>query len=232
MDPQVWGPKLWRIMFDVAYRTEVKKRQDAQWCLSENAHHVETFFHSLEDFLPCKNCRDSYTTYLKTMPPRVAHNDMVTWIFELRNKVNDKLHVPVPCRISLEMFRKRLKSYSSYTSIPDVLDMLHIFARNHPLHVRTEGKKRVAKKWKTYQSIPHSWGSALGLVPTLIPLSVALLNAKDVPETDIEMHTWIINIAKVTWDCAAQYAPEDLDFAPNAFCARDQYCHAAVSGQK
>lgn len=133
MDPSIWGPPLWTMIFDVCWNLEVKTVNGK--CTSKQRRDVEIFFYSLKHVLPCRYCRDSYKKFLRSLS---SHNRVgppcgrgaLRWAYNLKNLVNRKLHrSDYP---TYEVIRRRMKTYSSCTSVTDVLDILFIFAVNFP----------------------------------------------------------------------------------------------------
>ena len=58
MDPAVWGPPCWRLVFTACFRLPRSR------CLE--------MFEALRHVLPCVHCRKSYRMYLERLPPPVA----------------------------------------------------------------------------------------------------------------------------------------------------------------
>ena len=85
MSPSVWGPIFWNTMHIVTLgysHAPSKEEQDA----------ATQFFQSLAYVIPCPICKEHYATFLKQTPPAVRNrNDLINWLFELHNKVNEQL---------------------------------------------------------------------------------------------------------------------------------------------
>jgi len=60
MNPSVWGPPLWRVMTDVAWKADTDPDPNVQ-------KYAKLFFQSLAFLLPCKYCRRSYQKYLQQL---------------------------------------------------------------------------------------------------------------------------------------------------------------------
>jgi len=90
------------------------------------------FFHALADIYPCGTCRESYGYFSTHDPPENSPN-ILMWVWELKNKVNRKLHRDGSAQsLPLEKFEKRLRIISSFSSVDHVWDLLSIFAQYYP----------------------------------------------------------------------------------------------------
>ncbi len=82
MNTQLWGPPTWRIL------------HGATNVLPHHADLVKAFVTSLGKVLPCKYCRESCCKFISEMPDvchAVADAEYGLWLYELHNKVNNKL---------------------------------------------------------------------------------------------------------------------------------------------
>jgi hypothetical protein len=82
MNTNSWGSRMWSYIHLVAqYYSE--------------GHGVDKdafkFFDILKYVLPCIYCRNSYTEFVKELPPLKSAIDSQWWLYNLHNKVNDKL---------------------------------------------------------------------------------------------------------------------------------------------
>ena len=87
MAPAVWGPLFWSTMHIVSlgYSPTPSKEEQAA---------AIQFYRSLEHVIPCPICREHYSQALKEKPVEevVGSRDaLVTWLFDLHNKVNQQL---------------------------------------------------------------------------------------------------------------------------------------------
>lgn len=90
------------------------------------------FFHALAVIYPCNTCRESYKKYLHQEPPETAMN-LLVWFWELKNKVNNKLHRSGPeLGLPIDKYEKRLLTVTSFSAVDQVWDLLCIFAINYP----------------------------------------------------------------------------------------------------
>jgi hypothetical protein len=85
MDTRFWGPSGWRMLHLIAADPTVPQRRAA----------VKEWFELLEFVLPCKYCRASFHDYMQAQP--LTDEIMETpatfgrWMYEIHNRVNDKL---------------------------------------------------------------------------------------------------------------------------------------------
>ena len=81
MDPNLWGPACWRLMFAATFKLPRAR------CLA--------LFDALRYLLPCVHCRRSYRHYLERFPPELAINASpeaaarFAWV--VKDSVNGKL---------------------------------------------------------------------------------------------------------------------------------------------
>jgi|TARA_B110000967_G_C18843573_1_gene540721 hypothetical protein len=87
MDTRFWGPSGWKILHLVAYgypdKPSLKDKQN-----------YGLFFNSLKYILPCKYCRISLVKYYKQLPVEEnlqSKETLILWIYNIHNKVNNKL---------------------------------------------------------------------------------------------------------------------------------------------
>lgn len=86
MDPLIWGPSTWKVMFAAAFHLPRE-------CLIE-------VLRCLEHLLPCKHCRNSFALYMKHSPPELAitqgsgpssRESAAMYVWYIKDKVNAKL---------------------------------------------------------------------------------------------------------------------------------------------
>lgn len=127
MNTWLWGPPLWRILHSVSFAPDVPRHHET----------VTTFLETFQYVLPCVYCRESYTTFItqlqtshsQSLSETVKDGGLARWMYELHNKVNDKLGV---CRhISFECLVKRHTLRPTMFSPTDVWDVLCMFALNY-----------------------------------------------------------------------------------------------------
>ena len=87
MDTRFWGPDGWRLMHSIVvnYPTNPTKLDKEMYKL---------FFESVEYVLPCIYCRNSFHQYIRELPidSSLENNKKLSkWMYEIHNKVNQKL---------------------------------------------------------------------------------------------------------------------------------------------
>ncbi len=115
MDPNVWGPPLWDMLFTLAFKCDKKCAIDMQ--------HIA---YLLEKIMPCSHCRRSYILYKKQLKPTTVitpehPNSAALWLWSIHDMVNQKLG---KICISFEKLQKR---HAAITSITHDLLIFDIF---------------------------------------------------------------------------------------------------------
>lgn len=113
MITKVWGPPGWlflhSITFGYPYQIDPQNPEHLQ-----KQRDYRDFFTVLGKVFPCKYCRDSYQGFIKEIPiePNLgSREDLTRWLYNVHNKVNQKLDVP-DCNIpSFETVKKRYEEY-------------------------------------------------------------------------------------------------------------------------
>lgn len=118
IDPYVWGPPLWDILFSFAYRVPAGK-----------VSHLLSLLDTLRSLLPCKYCRDSYAAFFARLPPVGLRSgeDVAQWLWTCKDAVNRKLEKPYVAYASV---RLRYTTYQSCTSPQLVAQVLLLLASN------------------------------------------------------------------------------------------------------
>jgi hypothetical protein len=145
MDPFVWGPLAWNLIFDICWRLDTKMKKSPEKKLHDN---VETFFHLLTILLPCQDCCCSYREILKKLPfPNSSSSSYFHWAYHLKDFVNQKLEKKSP---PIEEVYRRMQTISSASSANTIWDLLfmigfHSFSfstsTKNPIQLE-QGKKR------------------------------------------------------------------------------------------
>ncbi len=127
-NPQIFGPKLWRILNDISYKYDNNEKYD----LKES---VEIFFEKLISVFPCKYCRESYGIFYEIEPIQEHIDDktIFVWIYKIHDCVNKKLY---KTGISFEIFERRMNIFTQDSYAEDIWDVL--FLMTYP--TLTEGK--------------------------------------------------------------------------------------------
>ena len=112
MDPSVWGPACWRLMFAATFKLPRAR------CL--------VLFDSLRYLLPCVHCRRSYRLYLQRFPPSLAIDSSspdaaarFAWV--VKDSVNGKLGASA---LPFSVLRARHDVFESSVSRMDASDFL------------------------------------------------------------------------------------------------------------
>lgn len=93
MDTNAWGPGLWKSMFMIAANFPLEIQKDNRLHLSK-VKNYKIFYTNLQHVLPCKFCRISYKVFLRELPLKKflgSRNQIMYWVYLMKNKVNNKL---------------------------------------------------------------------------------------------------------------------------------------------
>lgn len=104
MDPNVengmttntWGPPGWHFLHCVAHGFPFMINDNNPKHFNKRNDYAN-FFYYLGKVLPCKYCRDSYMDFIKEVPidnMLDTRKDLCKWLYDIHNKVNEKLGVP------------------------------------------------------------------------------------------------------------------------------------------
>lgn len=132
MDTRFWGPSGWIFLHQITFAyNPIKQRKVVQQLLE-----------SLPFVLPCKFCRASLTEYMKDLPLESAlhsKEDLTKWMYDIHNKVNDKLRKqgqPIDTDPTFEsvraFYQSSLENGCTKTFFPGWTFLFSI-AENHPL---------------------------------------------------------------------------------------------------
>ncbi len=113
VDPNVWGPALWNILFYVSFRYPNRTEE------------LEQLFRLLEKILPCQECRRSYTTYKKQIPFDGRTTTPAAWLWTIHDMVNQKLG---KICISFDRLELRYELFTTTTSDFELFDTFCIIA--------------------------------------------------------------------------------------------------------
>ena len=84
MDPEIWGPHAWQFLHSITLSYPDNPT------LEDKNNHAQ-FFNSIQNILPCQNCKDHYTQNLHILPIE-QHLDnkesLFRWSVDLHNRVN------------------------------------------------------------------------------------------------------------------------------------------------
>lgn len=137
MDTRFWGPSGWQLYHLIA--ETYPEHPDEQ-----TRQKYELFFVAMKDILPCRFCRESTTKFMDELPlhPALKSKSTLTkWVYDLHNKVNDKLRkqckedprvICPPPDPSFEKVREVYQALLSSTpEVPPGLDFLWCVVYNY-----------------------------------------------------------------------------------------------------
>ena len=113
MMTKVWGPAGWMFLhcvtfgYPYAINPENPDHKDKK-------EHYKNFFNELGHVMPCKYCRESYLDFIKEHPidkHLKTRKQLSKWLYDIHNKVNNKLGVP-DCDIP--SFKEVQDKYETY----------------------------------------------------------------------------------------------------------------------
>ena len=88
IDPALWGKSFWDTLHYAAAGYPASPSDERQKSAT-------MFFSSFADVLPCNECRDHATAYVRAKPPSVTSKDaLLKWTLDFHNAVNVKLGMP------------------------------------------------------------------------------------------------------------------------------------------
>ena len=137
MDTRFWGPSGWRLLHLIAITYEPKNKRAAK-----------EFFSLLPFILPCKFCRASLAEYMEQLPiddALASQTSLSKWLYEIHNKVNEKLRgqgILKEANPSFEavetVYRERIASGCRRTEF-EGWNFLFSIASNHPFSRGAKG---------------------------------------------------------------------------------------------
>ena len=97
---KVWGPPGWLFLHCVSFgyptdpiNFDIEKKQ----VIGTTVQMYRSFFENLGWVFPCVYCRDSYKQFIKDLPLTdqvlSSRDNLVKWLYDIHNKVNNKLKV-------------------------------------------------------------------------------------------------------------------------------------------
>ena len=125
MDPNVWGPPLWDLLFTLAFR-------------SADVKNIAELFRLLEKVIPCQHCRRSYAVMMNQHKLTLitdAQDSAAVWLWTVHDMVNQKLG---KVAINFEVLKKKHKSFLALTSdllVVDLLGMMTFVAKDEYVSV-------------------------------------------------------------------------------------------------
>ena len=124
MDPILWGPIFWSVLFEVGRNVQQNKSIDV--CT------FKEWMHSLNWALPCSECRASFILILRhfSPPPSFNNDQCLLWIWQVRDIVNRKLQRAESQCLTFEQFLIRSKMWDRFASVDTVKTLLRIVIRH------------------------------------------------------------------------------------------------------
>jgi hypothetical protein len=113
MDPAVWGPTCWKLMFAACFRLPTAR--------------TIALLEALRHLLPCIHCRRSYCMYLDAAPPHVAirEQDGIDGVAKFCWSIKDRVNLKVGMRpMAYSTIRAKFTSFGQPFSRMDVVDFL------------------------------------------------------------------------------------------------------------
>lgn len=116
MNPNVWGPACWDLLFYITFHVDLK----------QNISHIQTLFHLLEILLPCSHCRRHYALYKKQVPPTTnikkdQAESAAQWLWIIHDMVNQNLG---KICIDYSSLKKKHSSFTCLVSDLTIFDSL------------------------------------------------------------------------------------------------------------
>lgn len=166
MDPVVWGPLAWNLMFDVARAVDAIRDVSTRKRVKAD---LSMFFESLRYTLPCLYCRQSYRAFCDGARFECKRDaSALRWVWLLHNRVNLKLDKQQFSQCALA---RRATTWSMAASPQNVWDYLFLMALNYP---ETPQAKTYAEKRDGYTAFFLLLPSLLRHVPHLVAVGQAL----------------------------------------------------------
>ena len=79
-----WGPAAWLFLHSVTF-------QYPEDPTDQDKNNYKIFFESLQNILPCPNCREHYQKNIQENPMNLeSRESLIKWVIELHNIVNQK----------------------------------------------------------------------------------------------------------------------------------------------
>ena len=79
-----WGPSAWLFLHSVSF-------QYPENPTDQDKNNYKIFFESLQNILPCPNCREHYQKNIQENPMNLeSRESLIKWVIDLHNLVNQK----------------------------------------------------------------------------------------------------------------------------------------------
>lgn len=113
MMTKIWGPSGWLFLHSITFGYPYTINPT-------NPEHIDkptdyaNFFHYLGKVMPCRYCRESYQDFIREHPiePHLkSRSTLAKWLYDIHNKVNNKLGVP---QCNIPSFDEVFHKYENY----------------------------------------------------------------------------------------------------------------------
>ena len=168
MDTKFWGPSGWQLLHVLA-------EDDV------NVVAVRELFGLLPEILPCRFCRESAAGFLLESP--VPASGLPEWLYELHNKVNEKLRLQVLSGLIKELPPVPAPSYA------DVRERYGLLWKKRPLYPLVGQDMIMAIAWNWTEEKRDVYGRFFELLVLVFPFHRLTLTA--VPEGRKPFLRWV-----------------------------------------
>jgi hypothetical protein len=103
--PEFWGPGTWRLLYSIVFDDENEESTESD---------IICLLISLQKLIPCGDCREHYSLYLKLNPPEESLGNLKIWVNNFHNSVNDRLKKP---RVNIKIIEAQI--YPKITPKPN-----------------------------------------------------------------------------------------------------------------
>lgn len=113
MMTKVWGPAGWLFLHCITFGYPYVINPDNQEHIGKQEDYYN-FFYYLGRVMPCRYCRDSYQDFFRELDISKSLNSrssLTKWLYNIHNKVNDKLGVP---NCDIPSFNDIITKYEQY----------------------------------------------------------------------------------------------------------------------
>lgn len=111
MEPAIWGPKMWDVLFSCAFRLPRERAIE--------------LFGVMKDLIPCPRCRRHYQSHHERVAIGTTQDAPFRWLWTIRDMVNQTLGQRSLAFTQLEL---RHRTLSAPISAFDVLDCMAVMA--------------------------------------------------------------------------------------------------------
>lgn len=188
MDPDVWGPLAWNIMFDLSRAVHVR------YVTPDEA---EVFLRQMAHLLPCEDCQTSFQKLMRKYPPPSQAQQWIKWIYEMRKKVCEK---KASKTLGWKEWQERVDTYDVFAPPSYWKTYLKIVIRHTVECLNSESKRRAKRialaEWlrdalslapHIYKHVPHMSRQLCRLLQSLVDVTH---NRKQLTSIDDDAELW------------------------------------------